>query len=278
MGNVKHKKTKKRLAILAVLAVFAILSRAALSNSLTVREYVVESALVSEPHTFVVVSDLHSTWYGEGQRELIEAIDACAPEAVFMPGDFAQAGRSLDSCRFLTKMLSGRYPCYFTTGNHDRWAEGTDDMKGELASCGAVVLSDSTENLTLGGDRFRIHGVDDPLFYESTEDFMSAVSSLDLSEDCVDILLSHRPEFAELYALCGFDITVSGHAHGGQVRIPFLLNGLYAPNQGWFPQYAGGDYAIGNTHLIVSRGLMIDDLPRVFNPPELVVITIVPLE
>ena len=132
-------------------------------------------------------------------------------------------------------------------------------------------------DVVLGRDTLRIHGVDDPLFYESAEAFIGAVSSLAVSEDCVDILLSHRPEYAELYALCGFDLAISGHAHGGQVRFPLFLNGLYAPNQGWFPQYAGGVYTIGDTHMIVSRGLMIDDLPRVFNPPELVIVTIAPL-
>ena len=92
----------------------------------------------------------------------------------------------------------------------------------------------------------------------------------------VSVLLSHRPELTELYRGSGFDLVVSGHAHGGQVRVPLLLNGLYAPNQGFFPQYAGGLYDLDGTALAVSRGLSISRLPRVFNPPEAVVIDLVP--
>ncbi len=273
--NIKRKKLWKGLGVLAFLA---ILSRAALYDGLTVKEYVIPSEYITEPHTFAVVSDLHSTWYGEGQSELVEKIDCYAPDAVLMPGDFAHGKRSIEGSRVLVEALSKKYPCYFTAGNHDRWTEAPPDMKEALSSYGAVVLSDSTEEVVLGEDIFRIHGVDDPLFYGSEKEFLAAVSRLRQSEDCVDILLSHRPEYAEYYALCGFELSVSGHAHGGQVRFPFLLNGLYAPHQGWFPPYSGGDYTIGDTHAVVSRGLMIDNLPRVFNPPELVVITLVPAE
>ena len=80
-----------------------------------------------------------------------------------------------------------------------------------------------------------------------------------------------------MYAAAGFDLVVSGHAHGGQVRIPGLINGLCAPNQGWFPDYAGGEYCAGETTMIVSRGLSTQaqmHVPRLFNRPELVIITL----
>ncbi len=258
------------------LAVFA---RIALWDKITVREYVIYSENVTEEHVFAVAADLHSTMYGEEQGELVRLIQRYSPDAVFMPGDFVRSGRSVEGTRAFVEQISGEYPCYVTTGNHDRWpvASGVSDMREFLQSLGAVVLSGKTEEICFGEDVFLIHGVDDPLFYSSSEAFLSAVSSLEPSDDVVDILLSHRPEFAEYYALCGFDLTVCGHAHGGQVRIPFLLNGLYAPNQGWFPQYAGGDYTFGSSHVIISRGLMLDDIPRVFNPPELVIITVKPV-
>ena len=92
--------------------------------------------------------------------------------------------------------------------------------------------------------------------------------------------MSHRPDLADLYSGRGFDLVVCGHAHGGQVRIPGILNGLYAPNQGMFPKYAGGHYRLadGKTEMIVSRGLCKNSLPRIFNPPEVVVIDILPRE
>jgi len=271
-------RKRKILHFFVCLALLAVLAQIALYDGLTVKEYTVSSPLVTSPHTFAVVSDLHSTWYGEDQRELVGLVDQYAPEAVFMPGDFTQSGRTVEGSRALMEALSEKYPCFFTTGNHDRWSEHARDMREFYSSFGVCVLSDSSTELRLAGDSFRIHGVDDPLFYESEEAFKEAVMALSGEEGRVDILLSHRPEYAELYALCGFDLTVSGHAHGGQVRVPFLLNGLYAPHQGWFPPYAGGQYTVDGSQMIVSRGLMIDDLPRVFNPPEVVVIHFVPAE
>lgn len=89
------------------------------------------------------------------------------------------------------------------------------------------------------------------------------------------ILLAHRPELIEIYKKSHFDLVLSGHAHGGQVRIPFILNGLFAPDQGWFPEYVGGVYKHDSLTHIVSRGVSYNPLlPRIFNPPEVVVIEI----
>ena len=125
-------------------------------------------------------------------------------------------------------------------------------------------------------ESLQLSGIADPVFYEDTLAYMGALSQFETDGEACDILLAHRPEFARTYRQAGFELTLSGHAHGGQVRIPWLLNGLYAPNQGWFPGYAGGIYDLDGGHLVVSRGLMIDDLPRIFNPPEIVVIEIRP--
>jgi len=99
-----------------------------------------------------------------------------------------------------------------------------------------------------------------------------------VGDDVYSILLSHRPERVEAYHSSGFDLVVAGHAHGGQVRIPGILNGLYAPNQGFYPKYADGRYALGETLMIVGRGLSRSGLPRVFNPPELVIIDVEPAD
>ena len=97
----------------------------------------------------------------------------------------------------------------------------------------------------------------------------------DMDEGVFNLLLAHRPELIDLYGQYGFDLILSGHTHGGQIRVPLLINGLFAPDQGWFPKYAGGRYDIEDTTLIVSRGLSFNDLvPRVFNPPEVLVIDI----
>lgn len=253
-------------------AVVALL-RIALYNGLTVKNYTVTTPLVSESHVFALVTDLHSTLYGEKQENLIAKISRYSPEAVFFAGDIADDQRGFYGTRVLIESLSKNYPCYYVAGNHERWVEYTDEIKGLISSCGATVVSDTSVNL---GDNITLYGIDDPLFYPN-EGFFGALSSLSPDKDKFNILLSHRPEYAPVYGEYGFNLTLCGHAHGGQVRIPLLLNGLYAPHQGWFPKYAGGDYSFDDgSHVIVSRGLMIDNLPRVFDPPELVIVNITP--
>ncbi len=250
-----------------------LLIRCALYDGVTVRRYAVTDERVEDSHTYVVVTDLHATLYGEGQGDLIEQILAQSPEAVFLVGDIADDKRDFEPTRQLLAGLKDKIPCYYVTGNHERWLSYTDDVAALFAECGATVLDG--ESVLLPGN-IRLWGVSDPLFYDGETEFLEALSAMKPEDEVFDLLLSHRPEYAESYAAAGFDLTLSGHAHGGQVRIPLFLNGLYAPGQGWMPDYAGGRYEVGKMILIVSRGLMRDDLPRVFNPPELVVIQIHP--
>ena len=158
-----------------------------------------------------------------------------------------------------------------------------------IEACGVTVLDGRSEVAAVRGQRLRLSGATDPTgFYAAsaepaqrlTERFGEQLARLagEGKEGIYHILLSHRPERAADYARHGFDLAVCGHAHGGQVRIPLLLNGLYAPDQGWFPGYAGGRYELGDGAMIVSRGLAKNGLPRVFNRPELVVIDLLPGE
>ena len=271
-------KRRKFLTALSVLTLIAVLVRCALYSGLTIKKYTISSDKITQSHIFAVISDLHCTYYGENQEDLIAKIDQYAPEAIFLTGDIAEDVRPIDGCDALMNHIADRYPCYYVTGNHERWSAAADDMKAVFQAYGAVVLDGTSIDAVFGEDTIRIHGVSDPLYYSSYAAFESAVSALEVSDNLFDILLSHRPECAELYAACGFDLTLNGHAHGGQVRIPFIMNGLYAPNQGWFPKLAGGHYEFGETDIIVSRGLMIDDIPRIFNPPELVIITLTPTD
>ena len=120
----------------------------------------------------------------------------------------------------------------------------------------------------------RLAGIEDPLFYpdETVEEKISPI----MHGDTYTILLSHRPELTKEYTALAFDAVVCGHAHGGQWRLPGLINGVYAPHQGIFPKFAGGLYDLGTTTLIVSRGLARETtlVPRIFNRPELVIMEI----
>lgn len=266
-----NKKKRRVLPFLVAAVVILVLFRISFYDGLSVKTYSIDSSCTEELHTYAVITDLHSTLYGKGQSELVAEIDAYSPEAVFLVGDIGEDRRDFDNTAILLEALVVKYPCYYVLGNHERWADYTDDIHGLFESYGVVVMSEKTIDL---GDGIVLHGIDDPVFYENDEEFEEAMATLPVTDDKFDILLSHRPEYAEMYAALGFDLTLCGHAHGGQVIIPYILNGLYAPHQGFFPKYAGGAYEIDGAHVIVSRGLMRNELPRMFNRPELVIITV----
>lgn len=271
MSGTSKKKKHGFLRFCLICAGLFLLVRLALYDGMVVRTYVVESDAVGRDHRFVLITDLHSTVYGNEQDALADAILKQKPEAVFLCGDIADDVRGFDGTAMLLERLSG-LPMYYVAGNHERWVDWTDDLAALFEGYGVSVLHDRQIEL---GDGIRLYGVADPLFYEDTLTYMSALTTYPTDGETFDILLAHRPEFAETYMQAGFELALSGHAHGGQVRIPLLMNGLYAPNQGWFPKHAGGLYEFDEGTLIVSRGLMLDDLPRIFNPPEIVVIDVV---
>ena len=144
------------------------------------------------------------------------------------------------------------------------------------------ILSGECETITVNGQPVSICGVDDPAIdrAEGQRIFLEQLDRVGAAEKdgAFALLLAHRPEFAETYAAYEFDLTLCGHAHGGQWRIPGIQNGLYAPDQGLFPKYAGGMYALDHMTMIVSRGLAREStrVPRIFNRPELVIVEIDP--
>lgn len=262
-----------RIRFLLTAALIIIVIKFALSDDLVVKKYTVKSFASEDSHRYVLITDLHSTIYDKEQDELTSLIFKYVPEAVFLVGDIGDDKRDFNGTAIFLDKLQG-YDMYYVTGNHERWVNYTNDIKSLLEDYGITVLSECSS--VYMGDGIRLFGIDDPLFYDDRSGFVNDLGAAETDGDFFDILLSHRPEYAETYAENGFELTLSGHAHGGQVRIPILLNGLYAPGQGWLPEYAGGKYTIDGFTLIVSRGLMINEYPRVFNRPEIVVIDVVP--
>ena len=267
-------------AVLAALAVWA------LWTGLAVRTYTLETAKLDQPVRLLLLTDLHSTVHGRDQQALIDLVRAQAPDAILLAGDIADDEVPHRGTELLLEAVAGEYPCFYVTGNHEFWAEDTEEILEMFRRYDVTVLAGTWSDLTVRGQTIRIFGVDDPEGFEAAPGEAVPAGWLEQWETCragleegtFSVLLSHRPELTELYRGSGFDLVVSGHAHGGQVRVPLLLNGLYAPNQGFFPRYAGGIYDLDGTALAVSRGLSISRLPRVFNPPEAVVIDLVPAE
>lgn len=263
---------------LAALAVWA------LWTGLVTRTYTVETAKLVQPVRLLLLTDLHSTVHGRDQSDLIRLVRELVPDAILLAGDIADDEVPHRGTELLLEAVAGEYPCFYVTGNHEFWAEDTEEILDLFRRYGVTVLAGTWSNLTVRGQTIRVFGVDDPEGFEARPGeavpagWMAQWEACraGLEEGTFSVLLSHRPELTELYRDSGFDLIVSGHAHGGQVRVPLLLNGLYAPGQGFFPKYAGGLYDLDGTALAVSRGLSISRLPRVFDPPEAVVIDLVP--
>lgn len=261
---------------LCILLLMALFFWAGLRTELTVRRYPVESDLVTQPKRLVFLSDLHSCVYGEGQRELLEVVEAQGPDLVLLGGDWVDddfGRRSPERAYCAARALAAQYPTFYVLGNHEQWSGHADEIKEALTACGVTVLTGEWADLDLDGAPIRLFGMDDPDVGETLWQEQLAHLKEGLTEERVDLLLTHRPERVEAYG--GFDLVLAGHAHGGQWRLPGLVNGLYAPNQGFFPKYAGGRYDLaGGGVMVVGRGLSREStrIPRFFDPPEVVVV------
>lgn len=274
---------KKHRWILPVLAILVILTLIALDERLILRTYTVVSPKLTAEVRLAVVTDFHSS---DNADDVATMVASCAPDAVLMVGDMFDddtQNRPTERTLSLMRQLSALYPCYYVSGNHEAWTGEMDALYQQTEEAGVTVLRMSSGVLTVRGQRIALCGVPDP--YEmvfsgapdTEEQLRQAMENVDSAD--FTVLLAHRPELLAKYAQFPLDLVVSGHAHGGQVRIPGVLNGLYAPNQGWFPKLAGGAYTQDGTTLIVSRGLAVRTwLPRIFNRPEVVLVRCVPAE
>ena len=276
----KGSKTCRGLKwALIILAVLALLAAAALYRGLVVRRYDVETVKEADVR-FVLVSDLHADRYGQGQADLLRLIRDQAPDAILMAGDMIDDVSSNEPTLEFMKVAAGIAPSFYVTGSHDLWSEQYNDCIRAIKGWGIVVLDGSTAPFEVRGKRIAISGIGDPTYGGYPDDRERYLGDLKACFSALDpaafnVLIAHRPDYIGEYAKYPFDLVVSGHTHGGQVRVPPILNGLFAPDQGWFPQYAGGRFSLGDTTMIVSRGLShYPRLPRVFNPPEVCVITV----
>jgi len=269
---------RRRWRLLLLAAALLLLLAAAFDRRLIVRRYTLEDRRITAPLRIALVTDLHSCRYGENQRQLIDAVLELDADLLLLGGDIFDDEID-DTCtgQFLAG-VADVLPCYYVTGNHEYWSgeQAFAQKMAILERYGITNLSGQAITLTIGGQTFNLCGADDPEAFETGEGFCNQLEALSAAAENghYTILLSHRPEQIPQYAGYSFDLALCGHAHGGQWRIPLLLNGLYAPNQGLFPAYAGGKYEKEKLTAIVSRGLARETtiVPRIFNRPELVLI------
>ncbi len=276
--KIKSKKVRIISLILILLITVAVF---AFDTRLNTVFYTVETDKFKGSVRLALLCDLHSCAYGTDQKQLIKAIQDQKPDAVVLGGDIFDDALAHDNAEILLQAVTESYPCFYVTGNHEYWSDDVEEIFTLLRGYDVTILQGSGETLILNGCALNICGIDDP----EAED---AFGEPDLMQEQLDslkplgqnglftVLLAHRPEYVHIYLEYPFDLILSGHAHGGQWRIPGVLNGLFSPGEGWFPRYAGGNYSFENTTMIVSRGLAKKSggVPRVFNRPELVIIDI----
>lgn len=243
------------------------------NKCLTVSEYIAESMKISDENDglcIVQVSDLQNTEFGHKNKRLIHKIKSLEPDIIVVTGDIVDCHRTdVYSALDFAKEISKICKVYYVCGNHEGVLGNYKRLCGDLRENGIIVLNN--ESVYFDKEKnIRITGMTDPYF-----GFVKDIPSMlrkKAKEDktAFNILLSHRPELFKTYAKSGFDIAFCGHAHGGQIRLPFI-GGLFSPHQGLFPKYTSGVHQKGSFKMVISRGLGNSVFPfRIFNRPEIV--------
>ena len=278
----KHILTKKKTicilsGILLILIVWTAWGNAALElNTYTISSRGLPDAF--DGYRIAQVSDLHNAEFGGGNQRLLDMLREAEPDMIAITGDLIDSRKTNIAVALAFAEEAVKIaPCYYVSGNHEARVSEYQDLKTGLEAAGVTVLGDARVEIEISGKSITIIGVNDPSFLADYLTSDAAVMDRKLSELSSEdasftILLSHRPELFDTYAAHEMDLVLTGHAHGGQFRLP-LIGGLIAPNQGLFPKYDDGLYSEGNTNMIVSRGLGNSIIPfRFNNRPEVVLI------
>lgn len=279
------------LAVIAVLVCFFLLIMCYDCNRFVTVNYDMESEKLTKDYSFVLLSDLHNKSYGKDNAKLLAEIEKLAPDAVLVAGDMitAQKGEKFRTALHLMEHLAAKYPVYYGMGNHEYRVGSCPEQYGNiyeeymtgLHACGIEPLINET--VMLPSANISICGLQmDRCCYQKFRKFPISKENLtDLlgqpQKDKFQILIAHNPDFFPEYAKWGADLVVSGHVHGGLMRLPYL-GGVVSPKLTLFPKYDGGRFKEGNTEMILSRGLGTHTLPiRIFNPGELIQIHLHPV-
>ena len=277
------------LAVITVLMIFFLMVLIIDGNRFRVVEYRLKSDKIKEEHHFVVLSDLHNKSYGDKNEKLLKSIDKLTPEAILIAGDIltAKPGKNYEVAIDLIKKLAQKYPIYYGMGNHETrlflYPEVYGDMginyEKELKEIQVDFLKNESREWK---DNIRITGLDMKRAYykrfkKEPMDSSYLPEALGMADaDKYEILLAHNPDYFEEYAAWGADLVLSGHVHGGMMRLP-ILGGVVSPAFKFFPKYDGGLFKQGKSVMILSRGLGMHTIPiRIFNPGELVSIKLSP--
>ena len=222
------------------------------------------------------VADLQNKVFGRDRAPLLKKINASSPDIIVITGDLLDRheGRTdVDSAMGFIQEITNIAPVYFVSGNHEHQSGEWDILLEELIEAGVTVLDNGKSILEKDGETITVLGLADKSVNQHYDKMLHTLMAG--QEDNFNILLSHRPELFETYVKENIDLAFTGHAHGGQIIIPFLRQGIFAPHQGFFPKYTEGMHEKDGTVMVVSRGLGNSSFPfRIFNRPELIEVTL----
>lgn len=275
---------KKKFIIIIFLILFFVLFLYLENNTLSVTKLDIKSERL--PNNFrdykiVHLSDLHSKSFGDNQKYLVNKIKKIKPDIIFFTGDLVDSKKYNEEVSVtLLEQLVDISPVCFVTGNHEWWSGKFDSLEKRLIDIGVNVLRNEKIEVIRNNDKINILGIDDPYAHYTNNNnaysFIDRLKNLkkDIPKEDFNILLSHRPELFSLYNNEEIDLIFSGHAHGGQFRIPFV-GGIISPDQGFLPKYTNGIYKDSKSTLVVSSGLGNSIIPqRIFNRPEIIIVTL----
>lgn len=285
----KKKVIRAMCVALLALIIVCLISIWISYNWLTVSEFTVTSSKITKPFRMVLISDLHDHQFGSNNETLSEKIREQSPDLIIVDGDMLNGDSENDDVPVeLVRSLSEIAPVYYSFGNHEYYyiEAGHDELQEDLEQAGAVVLNYQSIDLEIKGNEIRLggmyeYGFETPM--QTEEENEKALSYLEeyVETDRYLIMCAHRPEsfycwdYADTW---GLDLVLSGHLHGGQVIIPGV-GGLYSNLEEFFPNYDYGQYKLGDSDMIITRGLSsnLKALPRFNNPPEIAVVDVEPV-
>lgn len=240
-----------------------------------------------EGYRIVQISDLHNAKFGKDNQKLVDRIRECEPDMIVLTGDLVDSNHTnVDRAVQFVDEIVKICPVYYVTGNHEYWLEKSeyDELMSGLADAGVVILDNQVVEISRGDAKLRLVGLDDRSLSDGTLGMLlndqagqkeETADNENSGEKELTVVLAHEPQYLARYASAGVDLVLSGHAHGGQFRLPFV-GGIVAPDQGFLPEYTAGEYYMNGTEMIVSRGLGNSVIPvRLFNYPEIVCVELV---
>lgn len=248
------------------------------NTELQISNYDIADSRIQSDFKIIQVSDFHNTKSKSLTEDLVNEIKSQEPDIIVITGDLIDSGKTeTDVAVNFVKNINNVAHIYFVSGNHEASVDAYSELKKRLSENNVTVLDNKVEILKADGSAINIIGIDDPrmaheTFVSDSDIIKTELSNINYDENNFSVLLSHRPELFNTYVSEKIDLVLTGHAHGGQIRIPFV-GGLVAPNQGLFPKYTSGKFEENKTAMIVSRGIGNSILPfRINNRPELIVV------